>query len=485
MSSETGITIDTPKLNRRSFLGLGVVAGAVSVGSILGIEPKEASAKTYDTIDDMYEIDNDNFDYYDGYRVAFQHRNAYMIPDWPVSPQESDDPLWAKAIQGDVVRAKEMGDPGWQPLDKAYYKGGAASEDLGNTSQVRGAGSYRNTLHMPAPDGRLVPMTQFGQETASFIGAKKGSFDVAEERYEFDSLEHASYAVKKAAKKFGASLVGIAPYDERWVFKTEVVMPKDSEGKLMADQVNYESPIGWTFEPKSVVVMGHEMDYEAMKTSGGQAEVGATMMGYSNMMVISLRLATFLRHLGYNTYHCGNNVSASVAEAIRAGLGEGGRNSLCISKEFGPRFRISKVYTDCEFDYDKPQGFGVTEFCEVCQVCTDTCPSGAIRNNSIHDPESMEAIGICGQKGVRKYQLDALKCHYQWMVMGQPGYNNDCGICITVCPYNKPQTWNHELVKVVTLIPGLNSLARYFDHFFGFGHLATDQELVDFWRMPI
>ena len=57
---------------------------------------------------------------------------------------------------------------------------------------------------------------------------------------------------------------------------------------------------------------------------------------------------------------------------------------------------------------------------------------------------------------------------------------NDCGICITVCPYNKPQTWNHDLVKVVTLVPGLNRLARYFEHFFGFGYLATKDELVDF-----
>ena len=485
MSTTKGVKeIVETNVSRRGFMGLGVFAGgALTLGALMGADAKEAQAKTYDSIDDMIEINPDEFERYDGYRVAFYHGNAYregVTPPWPVGPQEGDDELWIRAELGDVTKSFEDGDPGYTQIDKAFFMGGQGTQLATLSNHTAGTDSWDSSIHLQQPDGRWVAQGLYGQETASFLGAYPGSFDVAEEKWEFASPADASYAVKKAAKVYGADLVGIAPYDERFIFKSEMFQPIGTDEL----QTDWERPIEFDFDCKSVVVLIHEMDYQAMKTAGGQAEVGATMMGYARMATQSQRTATFLRHLGYHTYHCGNNVSPSVAEAIRAGLGEGGRNSILITKEFGPRVRISKVYTDLECEYDKPTSFGVTEFCEVCQVCTDNCPSGAISSMSINDPEN-KPVNRCSQAGVKKYYLNAQKCYYQWNVMG-PNYGpNDCGICITVCPYNKPQTWNHDLVKVVTLVPGLNRLARYFDHFFGFGHLATKDELVDFWVRDI
>ena len=127
------------------------------------------------------------------------------------------------------------------------------------------------------------------------------------------------------------------------------------------------------FEPKSVIVLAFEMVYECSRQAS-MIETGATYTAYSRMAEVSLRLAMFLRKLGYNTYHCGNNASPSVAEAIRAGLGEGSRMSILMTEEYGPRVRLAKVYTDCEFEYDKPKSFGVTQFCEAASCAPTRAP---------------------------------------------------------------------------------------------------------------
>lgn len=474
---------DVAGLSRRNFLKLGAAAGAtIGAASLfgLGTSVKEAEARTYDSIDEMLQIDPEKFERFEGKNVAFMR--ARLVPKGMIPPDDRDNQDLMDQWSG---KNKETpftyGDPGYTQIDYAFQFGGQATYNLLGAS-VTGAGrSHDSCCHFKTPDGEWAPLSMYAQTSASYPNGGKGFFDVSEEKYAFESPSQASYAVKKAARVFGADLVGIAPYDERFVFKTEVAMPTDLEGNLIPEKVDISRPVEFGFEPKSVIVLAFEMDYECFKASGSMIETGATYTAYSRMAEVSLRLAMFLRKLGYNTFHCGNNTSPSVAEAIRAGLGEGNRMSILMTEEFGPRVRLAKVYTDCEFEYDKPKSFGVTEFCEVCQLCADSCPSQAITHLSIDDPNNVPT-SLCAQDGIRKYQIDAQKCLINWYL---PLNGNDCGICIGVCPYNKPQLWHHDLLRIVTKIPGFNSISRYFDGFFGYGGIPDEQTLADFWRKDI
>ena len=471
-------------ISRRNFLKMGAVAGAtLGAASLLGLgSAEEAHAATYyDSIDDMLEIDPEKFKRFDVKNVAFMR--ARLVPNGMIPQDERDNQELMDQWSGKNTETPfTYGDPGYTQIDYAFEYGGQATYNLLGAS-VTGAGrSFDSCCHFQNEDGEYIPLSMYAQTSASYPNGGANFFDVSDEKYEFESLAQASYAVKKAAKVYGASLVGIAPYDERFVYATEVAMPVDMKGKTIPELVDIERPMDFGFEPKSVIVLAFEMDYECFKASGSMIETGATYTAYSRMAEVSLRLAMFLRKLGYNTYHCGNNASPSVAEAIRAGLGEGSRMSILVTEEYGPRVRLAKVYTDCEFEYDKPKSFGVTQFCEGCQLCADACPSEAITHLSIDDPEN-KPFSLCNQDGIKKYHIDAQKCLINWYMPS--GHGCDCGICIGVCPYNKPQIWHHDVLRIVTQVPGFSTIARYFDGFFGYGGIPDDQTLTDFWRKDI
>ena len=130
-------------------------------------------------------------------------------------------------------------------------------------------------------------------------------------------------------------------------------------------------------------------------------------------------------------------VAAANPLAVQAGLGEYGRNGMLITKEFGPRLRLGKVFTDLPLESDGPIRFGVREFCEVCKRCAEACPVKALP----HGEPSDEIINISTIRGVRKWSLDGERCFQFWA-----SQNSDCSICIRVCPYNKDYSkWYYRL----------------------------------------
>ncbi|HRW47387.1 MAG TPA: reductive dehalogenase, partial [Caldilinea sp.] len=136
----------------------------------------------------------------------------------------------------------------------------------------------------------------------------------------------------------------------------------------------------------------------------------------------------YIRNLGYNAVASMNDTALAIPLAIKAGLGEYGRNGLLITKEFGPRIRLGKVFTDMPLAYDAPIRFGVKEFCQVCRKCADGCPVKAIAQGE----PSTERHNQSNIRGVRKWSVDGEKCFGYWAAQ-----NSDCSICIRVCPYNK------------------------------------------------
>ena len=75
--SDNTVAKESQGVSRRDFLKLSAVAGGTAALFGSGIGAKEAQAKTYDTIDDMIQIDPAEFKRFKQSDVAFMRR---MVP---------------------------------------------------------------------------------------------------------------------------------------------------------------------------------------------------------------------------------------------------------------------------------------------------------------------------------------------------------------------------------------------------------------------
>ncbi len=439
----------------------------------------------YGSIDEIVKI-NKNLKRFDNANTAFMKS---FLSDFGVIPLKPEDNPKLKGGLTNIIfgwtgfnpvtREKnphlEAQNPGHTDLDYALSRGGFAVEDYSGSFMSR-VSSGDSGPAMMMPNGKLLPLSLYKQGVPF-----PGIFEKFPKKFKFDTPKKAAYAIKKSAKLFGADLVGIAPFEERWLYNTEVFLPLDPiKGQPYKEHVNPFRKVKLGFKPKSVIVIAFEMDYEAFKTQPSAIGETATSMGYSRMMETSLRLAYMLRRLGYNSHHAGNDTSLSIPLAIQAGLGECSRMGLLITEEYGPRVRLAKVFTDLDITKDKPKTFGVKQFCEVCRACADACPGKAISKTPTTTDKENKPQNDCNNPGADKWFNNHQKCLQFW---GESW--TECGVCISVRPYNKPQKWNHDVAKMMTRVPGMNRMIRYLDHVFGYGKAHSEQLMKDFWHKTI
>ncbi len=273
--------------------------------------------------------------------------------------------------------------------------------------------------------------------------------EVSPRRADLGSPEEAARQIKKAAKALGAGLVGITHYDERWQYKTRF---HDSTGEELPPEI----PPGLDH----VIVIAVPMPYDLMKTVPSALGSAAAGMGYSRDAALLISLAQFIRDLGYQAIPSMNDTATSIPYAVKAGLGEYGRNGLLITKEFGPRVRLGKIYTDMPLAHDRPIRFGVQAFCQICQRCAETCPAQALPKG----PPTFTINTISNRKGVKKWSVHAEKCFAFWAAQ-----NTDCATCIRVCPYNKDYSkWWHRTARWLAGTP-LRRLIFALDGWMGYG----------------
>lgn len=273
--------------------------------------------------------------------------------------------------------------------------------------------------------------------------------DIAPTQMAMGTPAEAASEIKRVAKAFGADLVGITHFDERWLYQQKF-------SDLRQQEKAQELPAGLT----SVIVTAQAMDYDLIRTVPSALSGAATGLGYSHDALVVLSLAQYIRNLGYQAVASMNDTALAIPLAIKAGLGEYGRNGLLITKEFGPRIRLGKIFTDLLLDHDRPIRFGVREFCTICRRCADGCPVKAIPQGE----PTAEVYNQSNLQGVRKWSVDAEKCFGYWVAQ-----NSDCSICIRVCPYNKDyRHWWHRLAQRLAGTP-LRRLLVKLDGWLGYG----------------
>lgn len=239
----------------------------------------------------------------------------------------------------------------------------------------------------------------------------------ATERVAFASPEEAAAGIRRVGGLFGAGAIGIARRDERWVYASK-----------MSDMSGEERPVDIAPHLTHVIVVAMPMDRDLLATVPSALSGAATGWGYSQDTTTLLALTQYIRNLGYDATASANDSALAVPMAIQAGLGEYGRLGLLITREFGPRVRLGKIFTDLPLAPDAPGRFGVREFCEICRACSDGCPVKAIPAGPPGPPPPSPSY----IRGVRKWTIDAEKCFGYWAQQ-----NTDCAICIRVCPYNR------------------------------------------------
>ena len=108
--------------------------------------------------------------------------------------------------------------------------------------------------------------------------------------------------------------------------------------------------------------------------------------------------------------------------AVKSGLGFIGKSGVLITEEYGSFVRLATVLTDMPLE---PSGEIKTSKCGMCNICRDACPAGAITG----------AEYIPGHE--RKEIFDAKKCSEHMKTYKNIGRGAVCGICMSVCPYNR------------------------------------------------
>ena len=108
--------------------------------------------------------------------------------------------------------------------------------------------------------------------------------------------------------------------------------------------------------------------------------------------------------------------------AINAGLGWIGKNDVVITKQYGPRVRLSVILINEIFVYGNKI---LKSNCpENCKKCVDVCPHKALHNvqwniNSLRG--DIIDYRLCNEK-----RSIYLKTH---------GRKNACGLCMVACPF--------------------------------------------------
>jgi Pyruvate/2-oxoacid:ferredoxin oxidoreductase delta subunit len=237
---------------------------------------------------------------------------------------------------------------------------------------------------------------------------------VSEEKVDFSSLEDAADRIRTFAKTAGADIVGFTKVLPMMVFK------------------------GAKVKEKYAVVLGFEMDHEAIDAAPEPPAGKEALRAYWRLGWLTMKVAEFIRSMGYPA--TGHQVRTFVNDpptilnpvaGMHAGLGEMGMLGILITPEYGPRVRLGTITTDLELPQGKQIDIGVEEFCDRCKICADECQGDAIQRER------------SDERGFFKYTIDAHKC------LPEFAKYDGCGICIKVCPFNRTKSQMDTFLKGV------------------------------------
>jgi reductive dehalogenase len=206
---------------------------------------------------------------------------------------------------------------------------------------------------------------------------------------------------------------------------------------------------------KSAIVIVVSMDVEMIKKAPALPVILESSRQYVESAKIAHIISHYLRLLGYDSraHTDGNYEVMCVPLAVDAGIGVLGRLGLFLHPIYGPCIRLSVVTTELDLPSSvvKENLASIEFFCDICKKCADNCPTQSISKD--REPVS---------RGFRHWSINQETCFSYWKNIG-----TDCGFCIGVCPYTKPDTFLHKLVRFyISRNPINQRIALFMDDLF-------------------
>ena len=202
-----------------------------------------------------------------------------------------------------------------------------------------------------------------------------------------------------ATEECGFMMCGFAEMQRRYVFK------------------KFRS---WARFP-NVVVTATEFDHAAVQkfpsVEAEKHEIGQV----GEIMKTLDKLGDYIRSLGYRVQIFNITAGEMLYQpfAVEAGMGQIGANGQMLSPFVGSRLGLAVLTTDAPVTFDKPMDYGITKFCETCQVCVQRCPGRALTQERV------------AWRGVRKFKTLTNRCYPLFVQYA------GCSVCLRVCPVQK------------------------------------------------
>lgn len=198
--------------------------------------------------------------------------------------------------------------------------------------------------------------------------------------------------------------------------------------KRFADLPEKKRPTAFLSEAKSVIVIASQVFRvltERLKATRKTGEVSIRDFFEAHVETVNsdlnqtgYRIARFLTNQGFASINIGQDLTdyrtitgafSFKHAAVAAGLGVIGKNGLLLTRQYGPRVRLSAVLTEAALD---PSPLLTDDLCEDCDRCYKVCPSKALKK-----PE-----------GTNRPNYDRFICSAYYTA------NNGCSLCMSKCP---------------------------------------------------
>jgi epoxyqueuosine reductase QueG len=272
-------------------------------------------------------------------------------------------------------------------------------------------------------------------------------------------MELQKHIIKKS-RKLGFQLVGFAPV-ERWSNPPQPLKLDPWIPEEFWPQSIYP-------EAKTVIVLGIPVQLPVLETAPSN---------YYNVLYHTVnnlldegayKLSQHLTELGHPSIFTPRDGYGSIEvllenpvamfshkhAAYLTGMGSFGYNNVILTKEYGPRVRLTSIFTTAEIETETPQPLNL---CTRCMLCAKHCPAGVMPAESKVFPAVIDKLA-CARRSA----------------MLREAYCAPCGICIKVCPVGEDRkTYRREKTSIYTNREQYPQYHRAWEHCQRYGGKTT------------
>ncbi|MBU1230645.1 MAG: 4Fe-4S dicluster domain-containing protein [Proteobacteria bacterium] len=227
-----------------------------------------------------------------------------------------------------------------------------------------------------------------------------------------------SPALKRLARTWGASLVGVADVERLRGIETEPADLLSGFTRAVSLAVRLSDPVldAIVDRPTPLYAQHYQkvnalLDELALRASLAIQAAGSRALPLpASQLLDAERLTSYLSHK---------------AVAVAAGLGWQGKSLLVVTPQYGPRVRLVTVLTDHGLTPDAP----LKNRCGSCAACAEACPAGAIRGASTDSHYASREEALFFERCRTKVLDEFAKLPH---ITG-----GICGVCVSACPFGK------------------------------------------------